>query len=612
MTRSSPRPVALIAMVAALGWSCTQPDGLVGVLGQDIIDHGDGMSRRYWLRPPGGAPMRLRFAEDPGLPPGTTIAVWGTPAGGAFVVNRLEERSSVEARRAPLVGAMPRAARRWAFVLVDVGGGVNLTKEAMADKLFSTTNPRSIRNWYREVSYGIQDLDGDVFGPLSFPDTSCDEDALAAGLRSMVPGGYDQYLWYIGKRLGACGWSGVGVLGSAVRPARDSWYNGDGSCGVVIQETGHNFGMLHSSSMRCTVAGKPAPFSTAPMDDCRHNEYGNPFDPMGDGCFHTNGYQKSYLDWISGCNVVTAKSSGVFTLFPLEQPCAGTQLLQIPMPAARPYRAVTTGIPERMSSLTNYYLELRTPVGWDGQLTPRVLVTIGGALKEAKRSGGRNWLLDMKPETATRSDAALAVGQTFEDPSGMGPRITVVAADATKATIRVELTGDQGGAAEAPGTGECEDGTMIASADTTCAAAPPPIATPDGGTARDASAPARDGAAPRDATVDLSPDSAPARDAEPEPQPDVAGPALRRDAAPAADTRPPPEPEEDAAPTTGPPPAIKGGCSCRVTGAGSDGGAVLALASALLLARRRRRSPNPRARLANLLARRSVTGFDRP
>ena len=46
-----------------------------------------------------------------------------------------------------------------------------------------------------------------------------------------------------------------------------------------------------------------------------------------------DGFQKAYQDWLTGCNVVKVTTSGTFTLFPLEKPCNGVQLLQIPVPA---------------------------------------------------------------------------------------------------------------------------------------------------------------------------------------------------------------------------------------------------------------------------------------
>ena len=82
---------------------------------------------------------------------------------------------------------------------------------------------------------------------------------------------------------------------------------------------------------------------------CTHSEYGNPFDPMGGGggggsqqmlnrCLHMNGVQKAYQDWLGGCNIVKATTSGRFTIYPLEKTCNGVQVLQVPLPAPRTLR----------------------------------------------------------------------------------------------------------------------------------------------------------------------------------------------------------------------------------------------------------------------------------
>ena len=79
---------------------------------------------------------------------------------------------------------------------------------------------------------------------------------------------------------------------------------------------------------------------------------------MGGGCYHMNGYQKAYQDWIGGCNVVKATTSGTFTIYPLEKACNGVQLLQVPFPEPR-----TMSIGGQSAALTSYYVELRAPIG---------------------------------------------------------------------------------------------------------------------------------------------------------------------------------------------------------------------------------------------------------
>jgi MYXO-CTERM domain-containing protein len=209
-----------------------------------------------------------------------------------------------------------------------------------------------------------------------------------------------------------------------------------------------------------------------------------------------------------------------------------------------------------------------------------VLVTIGGELKDAKRFGGRNWLLDMTPETTSRTDSALAVGRTYSDPDPMGPRITVLAADATKATIRVELAGG-GGNLEEPGMGVCDDGTpLTAPGPETCAA--PPVTADGGSAAGDAGA--RDGSARDGALADgTGRDASQVNDAaSPRDAVDVGGGDVAVDVAAADAAAAPPAPPEDAAPPTARPTTPTGGCACR-TGPSSDASAPALLFAVVLL-----------------------------
>ena len=88
----------------------------------------------------------------------------------------------------------------------------------------------------------------------------------------MVTGVYDQYLFYFGSGIRNCPWGGVAILGTAARPTSDSYYNGSSECVVLVQEPGHNFGMVHSSALRCTAGGVPVPISDG-VNDCQHDEY---------------------------------------------------------------------------------------------------------------------------------------------------------------------------------------------------------------------------------------------------------------------------------------------------------------------------------------------------
>ena len=80
---------------------------------------------------------------------------------------------------------------------------------------------------------------------------------------------------------------------------------------------------------------------------CTSNEYGNPMTVMGGGCRHLISVEKWYSGFFQGCNAVKVKTSGTFTLLPIEIPCNGIQALQIPLPAGAPKRTTTTVAVER-------------------------------------------------------------------------------------------------------------------------------------------------------------------------------------------------------------------------------------------------------------------------
>ena len=223
----------------------------------------------------------------------------------------------------------------------------------------------SMSSYFREVSYGRHALSGQVFGPFAFKAEDAELCSLAgaqkmvAELLPRIPGMFDQYLWYFGSPLRGCGWEGIAELGSAARPTRNSYYSGSDGCTVLIQEPGHNYGMVHSSALRCQQDGKRVTLPGPGQGQCEHVEYGHPYDPMGDGCGHMNGVQKAYLGWLGGCNVVTTTGAGLYSLRPLERSCDGPQLLHVPLQEPRFRFGNTPGL------MTGYYLEYRTATGLD-------------------------------------------------------------------------------------------------------------------------------------------------------------------------------------------------------------------------------------------------------
>jgi MYXO-CTERM domain-containing protein len=484
-THWSPRRALVVILSLLLGGvGCGAPPeetaaeeegGLRGELTVHIFDFGERSRLLHMLKLADGQQRELRFVDPPELPSGARLRVFGEDDGRAVAVSRFEvlgagAGETLDLQQQALIDGPSKPPKLWAFVLVDTGAGVNLSADAARERLFSD-RPDSIRSYYREVSYGLQELNGDVVGPFKITPPAgglCENfSSVATMLLPMISGTYNQYLWYLGSRIANCPWEGVAQLGSAAAPTRHSFYNANSQCVVLVQEPGHNFGMVHSSSLRCLSGNTPASMiADSSQGQCTHSEYGNPFDPMGGGtgaaglnrCYHMNGVQKAYQDWLGGCNVVKATTSGTFTIYPLEKPCEGIQLLQVPLPSARTLQfPPSAGSTQQNGVISGYYVELRAPVGLDAGLqTPRVFIVAAGDLRDARSRGNPNWLIDTAPETATLNDAALAVGKTFADPAPDGPKITVVSADATKAVIQVQLS-TGGGTPSTPGRGLCGD-----------------------------------------------------------------------------------------------------------------------------------------------------------
>ena len=427
---------------------------------------------QYALRDATGAELPLRFDARPGLDAGTRIKAFGELEGNALRVtsfSRLPTPAS-DTIQSALIGATPFAPRTFAFILVDIGGGFSqvrwdgtnhdVTTDFLMGRMINDDD--SLRNYYMGDSYQMQDITAKVIGPLTYTPNACDTSQMASSLKSMVDaqgGPFQHYLWYYGTKNSSCSWSGLASVGTPQSPQRNTWYNASVGCVVLIQEPGHNFGMQHSSSLDCGTATL-----SDDVNGCTASEYGDSYDPMGGGCRHMNAWQKSYQGWLSGTNGVKVTNSGTFNLLPLEMSCNGTQVLQIKAPHPRPFmRPAAGGGGATTENLDYYYLELRTPVDFDGTLggtalTARVLVHMAANFVPRTGRGLHTFLLDMNPSSS--SFDGLTAGGTFTDPAG-GLTFTVQSLSNSGATIVVNYTsggsGDpttmDGSAFTAPGPG---------------------------------------------------------------------------------------------------------------------------------------------------------------
>jgi MYXO-CTERM domain-containing protein len=444
---------------------------LTGTVQIYVADYDNGTTERIHfleVTTPQERAVRLRFATDPTLTSGDRLRAWGTAQktqdGDELVVSRFEvlppPESDLTTLRSALTTVTPKSNKN-AFVLVDVGGNVNITADAAAMTVFSPGN--NFANVYNILSYGSMNYSGDVLGPFQYPMTTCDYNGLQKAVKAMITTGtYDHYMWYIGSQFSACQWSGLGAEGSAARPASDSWFNASTGCTVLVQEVGHNNGWMHSSTLTCSGAS----FVDDPTGSgCTTSEYGNRYTPMGSGCGHFDAMDKWYGQYFGGCNGVKVTSSGTFNLLPIETPCNGIQGLQLPMPkTTRTFKSMQGNTAD---PIKNYYLELRvngTPAESTSVKAPAVFVNVGNDIQPATKTSFHSFLLDMNPSTTNAFDGMTAAGQSFSDPAG-GLTFTVMSIDATHASIQV--TYDNG-----TGAPTCMDGsTLTAPGPTDCSTA---------------------------------------------------------------------------------------------------------------------------------------------
>src|SRR4029078_5315516 len=107
--------------------------------------------------------------------------------------------------------------------------------------------------------------------------------------------------------------------------------------------------------------------------------------------------------------------STTITLLPQELPCDGAQLLQIPAPKSRPGPGIRGDGQGTPPPLTHYSLELRAPYGFDSNLGPMVLVSIGPDLPAANRNAPYVYLLDTQPGKTNVKHAGLQAWQRYRD-----------------------------------------------------------------------------------------------------------------------------------------------------------------------------------------------------
>lgn len=182
------------------------------------------------------------------------------------------------------------------------------------------------------------------------------------------------------------------------------WYN-------IAHELAHTFGLSHAWAIRCPGAPLAADTMT-----CAYWDYGWYGDIMGAGWFgDMNVISRQMLGWVTAQEIT---ASGTYRVYPAEQGLLDPIALRM-----------------RRNADQWLYIERRQPLGYDAPMTgygtnfpDGVILGIGGLnIVRPSPSGldGNGFQIDMRPDTATRTDSGLVPGQCFTDPQS-GISVSVV------------------------------------------------------------------------------------------------------------------------------------------------------------------------------------------
>lgn len=357
------------------------------------------------------------FSAGPEQYGGQRVQIRGTKLDGKLVIGAGSVK--VLSGKRQLASASVAPVRRTAVLLVNFRNNTSQPWSAseVRDTMFASSD--SVAAYYLEQSYGKMTYAGDVFGwyTIGESDTPCNQDVWAASARSMAQAAkvklrsYDQVV-YIFPRAAACQW-----VGYATVPGSEAWLNGTINRQKIAHELGHNLGSAHASSALCQENGRWVPMGGL----CTVGEYGDPFDPMGNGLHHMSAARKAAMGWLPAANVAVASSSGVYTIAAQESLASAPQLLSVPYGGG------------------GYWLciEYRKPFPLFDAFSPADPVVNGVTIRVCPPGGGPSFLLDADTASLGLLDSSLKPGNTFLI-SWLGISVTTTSAGGSTASVQVQ------------------------------------------------------------------------------------------------------------------------------------------------------------------------------
>lgn len=349
-------------------------EGIFDIKEFDNFDQKISMEEYYLTDTNGKKYQLFSSKQNQTLLPRTTVKISGVMVDDKIAANSYGSQDPVQTNQSQVLAASSTAAgspvsgvRKVAVLLINFqeNGAVQpFTPEFVQERMF--TPGISVNQYYQTVSFnklkfsGNLNPDGDVFGwyTISNPRVNCDyhgysdaarQQATNAGIDLTV---YDNMVYLIDDSP-YCTFGGITTMGGS-----EAWILNTASIWprYVAHELGHDFWLGHATSYFCLDSNfQNVPFGSPNVARCSSSEYGDPFDIMGKPLYslyyHLNNYSKGLAGWLNQNNIqeVTDRTSGIYTIFPIESASEGVQVLKIPQ-----YINVLTGNPD-----IYYFLEYR-------------------------------------------------------------------------------------------------------------------------------------------------------------------------------------------------------------------------------------------------------------
>lgn len=460
---------ALLLALSLLAVPATSAGAVSSATVQGVyeVSHGDDLVNyvaryQYRLALPDGSEVELHFAgRPPAVSAGSVIRVTGERTGAVLEVSSVAGSVRLVSAPGPDNTIFTPGAKKELVILFNFQNNTATPfTTAQVRSAFFTGSPSS-NTFFQENSFGSTSLvgklstTGDIYGWYTIPvnlGSTCDTttwetDARQAATTAGVNlTGYDSII-YIFPNTAACSYGGQAWWswssdGTTTTVNKKIYINGTLDLATLSHELGHTFGEGHADSYRCVNGSGQAVAISA---NCTIGEYGDPFDVMGNGgLVQMSGFHKGESEWLAGGNTQTVTTSGTYTLAPTETSTTGTQTLRILWgtdSVTNPSRPATR----------YYYLEYRRPTGFDAAFGSSSAVVNGVTIRLATDYSYtdtygtwpysyQSWLIDTTPSTSSFSDAPLAAGQTFTDPT-LNLCVKTVSLTSTLATVQIGLSG---------------------------------------------------------------------------------------------------------------------------------------------------------------------------